>query len=377
MKKFITILCFFMMINSVVFAASTIEIPEYILVKTKEGIVKEVELEEYLYSVVQSEMGTKYLASGMSKSKDVPLESLKAQAVASRSYAAYKIVNAGEDAEYHVTSNVSSQVYNENANIADIVKEAVDSTKGQVVIYDDKIACTYFSSTSGGHTESSENVWSGALPYLRGVEDTYEIIVDNKTTWTAKYTNEEMQNSINNYLTALEKEKAGINADKVKDVIIGTIKEINILDYSENDRVTEIEFVCKNETVTSKKNNMRMALGSSKLRSQWFDVEFDGDTAIFTGRGYGHGVGMSQNGAIGMGLEGFSYDEILTWYYTDIEIYGFKGSTSKKDNTDKEEYKEEYYIPVEEVSKKDIPKPLLDKTIEVITTNWLMNFLNR
>lgn len=357
MKKLFTLLFFITMINSVVFAGRGLEIPEYILVKTGDGKIEEIELDTYLYSVVQSEMGTKYKASGMSSSDDVPLDALKAQAVASRSYAVYNILKADEDAEFHVTSTVTSQVYKKNANIADVVKEAVDETSGQIITYDDEVACAYFFSTSGGHTEAPENVWSSKIPYLQGVEDEYEIEVDNKTTWTAIYTQSDLQKLFPK---------------------VGKIEDIYVEDWSENDRVVKlvIEGTKGEETLT--KNGIRTKMGTTKLRSQWFEVDFDGEEAVFEGRGYGHGIGMSQNGAIGMALEGFSYDEILTWYYTDVEIYGFE-EYSYDDEEDEEEYEfeyeEEYYIPEEELEEVELPKPLLEKTIEFCTTNWVLNFV--
>ncbi len=354
MKKLFTLLFFVVMMNTVVFARSNVEVPEYILVKTGDNKIEEIELDTYLYSVVQSEMGINYKASGMSSAKSVPLDALKAQAVASRSYAVYNILKAGEDAEYHVTSTVTSQVYNKNANIADIVKEAVDETSGQVITYDDEVACAYFFSTSGGHTEAPENVWSSAIPYLQGVEDEYEIEVDNKTTWTAVYTQIELQKLFPK---------------------LGEIEDIIIEDYSENDRVIELKIVGSKGKEILVKNNIRMKMGTGKLRSQWFDVDFDGDEAVFEGRGFGHGIGMSQNGAIGMALEGFSYDEILEWYYTDIEIFGFDDYSYNYDEED--DYEEEYYIPEEELEDIELSKPLLDKTIEICTTNWLLSLIEK
>ena len=185
MLSLLTCLCF---MNSVSFASSKMDIPEYIRVKLNDGTIERIDLDTYLYSVVQSEMGLYYKASGMKSAARVPIEALKAQAVASRSYAVYNILHTSHDTDYDVTSTTSSQVYKSNANIDALVKQAVDETTGQIITYDGEVACAYFFSTSGGHTESSENVWYAALPYLRGVEDEYEIEVDNNSSWTARYT---------------------------------------------------------------------------------------------------------------------------------------------------------------------------------------------
>ena len=352
MKKITCLLMLILLLlcNTVVFAGSDFEVPETILVKLSDGSIEEIDLDTYLYSVVQSEMGVSYRAKGMSSAGDVPLESLKAQAVASRSYAVYQILNSSASAAYHVTSTTSSQVYKDNINIRDIVKEAVDSTSGQVVLYDGKIACTYFSSTSGGHTEASENVWTAVLPYLRGVSDEYEIEVENCSNWTRTFTFDELK-AIFPY--------------------VGEIEDIVVLERSENDRVIELEIVGSKGSKVLKKNSIRTTMGASKIRSQWFDVEIDDEEAIFTGRGYGHGVGMSQNGAIGMGLEGFEYNEIIHWYYTDVEILGEEkgGSQGSKPEINEDDYYEE------DVEIEDIPTPLLDTTTSVLTINWLQAIL--
>lgn len=347
MKKVVVAVIFLVMLNTIAFAG--VEIPEYIKVKLKDGSVIEVELETYLYSVVQSEMGIKYQTSDMDvdEYEAVPLEALKAQAVASRSYAVYNILELGEDADYHVESTTTSQVYTQNANINARVKKAVDKTAGQVITYDDEVACGYFFSTSGGHTESSENVWFAALPYVKGVEDKYEIEVNNKTTWVTSYSFDDIEQLVPS---------------------IGKFKSIKIVERSENDRVIELKIKGTKSSVTLSKSGIRSTLGTSKLRSQWFDVEVDEDneTITFSGRGFGHGVGMSQNGAIGMALEGFDYDEILEWYYTDIEIYG---ASTKKD--DDEKYPEQY-IEIEENEKE---RPLLQKLINVCSTNWILEIV--
>lgn len=343
MKKFFCIILFVIVFSTVSFAG--VDVPEYIRVKLSDGTIEEVELDTYLYSVVQSEMGVSYKASGMSKSEAVPIDALKAQAVASRSYAVYNINKAGEDAEFHVTASTSSQVYNHNVNINANVKKAVDETSGQVITYDDEVACAYFFSTSGGQTESSENVWYSEVPYLKAVEDKYEIEVDNKSSWTAVYSISDIENKFPE---------------------IGDFKSIKILEYSDNDRVIELKIKGTDGSKILTKNSIRTALGATKLKSQWFDVEVDEDEIIFTGRGYGHGVGMSQNGAIGMALNGFSYDEILKWYYTDIEILGIENSRN-----DINKYPEQHI----EIDKREKERPLLNKLVNACSTNWLLEGL--
>ena len=349
-KKFIKILLLTLIVtlNTVVFAGRSIEIPEYILVQMKDGSIEELELDTYLYGVVKKEMGTSYKSVDMSKSEPISIEALKAQAVASRSYAVYQITKAGEDAEYHVTTTTSSQVY-EEGNVPEIIKEAVDETSGQVITYDDEVACAYFFSTSGGHTEASENVWSGKLGYLRGVEDPYEPEIANNTNWTVSYTEAELKKMFPS---------------------VGSIENIEITELSENGRVTELLIEGSKSSKTLTKNSIRTPFGTSKLKSQWFDVEFEDGIATFEGHGFGHGVGMSQYGAMGMAAEGFTYDEILTWYYTDVEIWGFD-----EDDEDEEDYDEEYIFIYDD---EDVvyQTPMLESLIEICSTNWLKLMLN-
>lgn len=352
MKKFVKILLLTLIVtlNSVVFAGSNIEVPEYILVQMKDGSIEEIELDTYLYGVVKKEMGTRYKSVDMDQAEDIDIEALKAQAVASRSYAVYKIFSAGEDAEYHVTTTTSSQVY-EEGDVPEIIREAVDETSGQVITYNGEVACAYFFSTSGGHTESSENVWSGALGYLRGVEDPYEPEILNNTNWSATYT----QNELKKIFPSL-----------------GTIRDIEITELSENGRVTELVVEGSKGSKTLTKNSIRTPFGTSKLKSQWFDVEFEDGVATFEGHGFGHGVGMSQYGAMGMAAEGFTYDEILTWYYTDIEILGF--DDYKKDEED--DYDEEYIYVYDDDETEVYPTPMLESLIEICSTNWVKIMLN-
>lgn len=352
MKKFVKILLLTLIVtlNSAVFAGSNIEVPEYILVQMKDGSIEEIELDTYLYGVVKKEMGTRYKSVDMDQAEDIDIEALKAQAVASRSYAVYKIFSAGEDAEYHVTTTTSSQVY-EEGDVPEIIRDAVDETSGQVITYNGEVACAYFFSTSGGHTESSENVWSGALGYLRGVEDPYEPEILNNTNWSATYT----QNELKKIFPSL-----------------GTIRDIEITELSENGRVTELVVEGSKGSKTLTKNSIRTPFSTSKLKSQWFDVEFEDGVATFEGHGFGHGVGMSQYGAMGMAAEGFTYDEILTWYYTDIEILGF--DDYKKDEED--DYDEEYIYVYDDDETEVYPTPMLESLIEICSTNWVKIMLN-
>lgn len=339
MKKFLMTLTIFTVVLAICTVSyAKVDVPETVRIKLNDGEIIELDLDEYLYGVVKSEMGTSYKTNG--ERKDVGIEALKAQAVASRTYAVYKI-NSSSNSEYDLTATTSDQVYNPN-NVTEIVKDAVDSTSGQVITYKGEIICAYFFSTSGGHTEAPENVWYSSLPYLEGVEDPYEPYIEGKSEWEAR-----------------------ISASKYG--------EMEILSTNENGRVMELKV--GNEVYT--KNNIRMKLGASLIKSTWFELEYDEDTNeyVFKGKGYGHGVGMSQYGAMGMAEAGFNYEEILKWYYKDVEIEPENEEyiVVDKDNEQDEEKKNNDYnsfIPTIEGTKEEKEYgPMLKAIIEKIN-NW-------
>ena len=133
-----------------------------LLVLLSEGellAINYVDLEQYLYSVLGGEMPTSW-----------PLEAIQAQAVAARSYALYKRQRAAS-ALFDLENNTTWQVYRGLASESQSTHAAVDTTRGQVLTYNGQIIEAVFHSSSGGHTENVEDIWSQPLPYLRGVRD--------------------------------------------------------------------------------------------------------------------------------------------------------------------------------------------------------------
>lgn len=301
-------------------------------------VVNVVDLEEYLYGVVPKEMSAGH-----------PLEALKAQAVAARTYACDS-VGKYKKWNFDVTNTTSDQAYGGvNAEKSDTTK-AIDKTAGEVVTYNGKIVFTPFFSTSAGYTEASENVWNSALPHLVSVSDEYQLKDASYASWKVTYTKDEIE-------------------ELLKDKKIGELVSVNIVEKSPSNAILKLEFIGTKDTYTIEKervrtffnlrsqfynlitNNtvavigangittekalseVRYAVGNKtkKISTDLSNVVLKGnknekkyslicDEYVFDGSGWGHGVGMSQNGAIGMAKEGFTYDEILKWYYTDIEI---------------------------------------------------------
>ncbi|WP_110988133.1 SpoIID/LytB domain-containing protein [Acaryochloris thomasi] len=261
------------------------------LIHTSKGVtaVNNVDLEDYLASVVGKEVY-----------KDWPAEVLKAQAVAARSYALYKS-QSSKSSFFDLGDSQTYQVYGGVNGEAPSTHAAVQATAGQVLTYGGKIINASFHASSGGHTENSENVWSGALPYLRGVEDFDQAAP--KYQWTKT-------------LTAMEA--------KQKLSGLGNIIAIKPLGKTFTGRITNVEVVGDRGSRTMTGREMRTALG---LNSTLFEVtpqpglvaSQSGSTAPtgfqITGKGHGHGLGMSQWGALGLAKQGKTYDQILQHYY--------------------------------------------------------------
>ncbi len=260
------------------------------ILDTKTNNKESKELEDYVIGVVAAEMPASF-----------NIEALKAQAVASRTYAAYKIKSSNQD--YDVVTDVSNQSYITVSEMQqkwqtdfykyyEKVKEAVNATKGQIMMYDDEIVEAYYFAMSNGYTEDVSLVFSEEKDYLKSVESAYDNNSLKNFTYTVEFTKQEICTKLN--------------------VDCNTLNFKNI-ERSSTNRVNNITV----NNTTFKGTKFRSLLG---LRSTDFDIQNNGDKIIITTRGYGHGVGMSQYGANGMANDGYKYDEILKYYYKNIKI---------------------------------------------------------
>ncbi len=249
-----------------------------------------VGLEEYLYGVVPKEVTPTWNA-----------EVVKAQAVMARSFAASNM-NKFASYGFNLDDTTTSQVYAGVAAEHPSSNAAVDATAGQVVTYQGEAVPVYYFATSGGHTESVENVWGGeALPYMRGVPDPYENPEEaTNYTWTKTLSKEEVKQALAD---------SGVN--------IGDITAIEVLSYSDAGRALSTRITGTEGTKDYAYENIRFPFG---LPSHQFTVTLEGDTFTFTGKGWGHGAGLSQWGAKGMADNGYSYDQIIKHYFTGVEI---------------------------------------------------------
>lgn len=258
-----------------------------IKLKLNTGETINIALEDYVIGVVGSEMPALFNS-----------EALKAQSVAARTYALKKTSMGAT-----LTATTSDQVYKTNDQLKAMwgnsydtyynkVKNAVLATKGEVMTYNGNYIDALYFSTSNGRTEDPIYVWSYTQPYLKSVDSKWDI---GTTFFNATKTISKSEIS----------SKLGVN--------LTSISEITINSLTTGGRVNSVTIAGKEFTGVQ----IRTLLG---LRSADFTVSESGNNIVFTTKGWGHGVGMSQYGANGMAKAGYSYSQILKHYYTGISI---------------------------------------------------------
>lgn len=252
------------------------------------GVITEIPFEEYVKGVVSGEMPANF-----------EIEALKAQAIASRSYALYHM----NGKEYDVTNTTSTQVYLTDEELKqrwkeqypsniNKIKKAVEDTEGQYLDYNGQIVNAMFFSTSVGKTENSEEVFVSEVPYLRSVSSEW----DKESPSFTDSVSMELKDFYN--LLNLEYND-NLNIEILEKTSTGRIRKLKINGVELNGRDVATKL---------------------KIKSNYFDIKKNEQTLTITTKGFGHGVGMSQYGANGMAKEGYKYEEILKHYYEGTEI---------------------------------------------------------
>jgi stage II sporulation protein D len=258
------------------------------LIRQNDGItaINKVDLEQYLYSVVGAEAVSSW-----------PIEALKAQAVAARSYALYKRKTGSNDI-YDVDTTIGTQVYKGLDSEYTTTHQAVDSTLGQIMTYNNQVILAAFHSSSGGYTENVEDVWTSPLPYLRGVVD-----YDQKSP-------------------VFEWQQV-IPVSKIQSLVagVGKITGFQPAEMTPRGRVVTMKVTGDLGSTTVSGNDLRKALD---LRSTLFRVSTDGSNLHVQGRGFGHGLGLSQWGAYYLAKQGVNYHQILAHYYQTANLSRMK-----------------------------------------------------
>ncbi|MDK2816409.1 MAG: stage sporulation protein [Moorella sp. (in: firmicutes)] len=337
--------------------------------------VNVLDLEQYLYGVVGREMPA-----------SAGIEALKAQAVIARSYAVTRLKPAAlydvtDDTMTQVYGGYEAEVnYGPNR---DKVIQAVDATRGQVIYYDGRVIEAYFHANAGGYTEDSENVWSNPLPYLRGVpspEDEWALKYPNQTpggypantyTWTVTMTRQQVQEKFNAWLAG----QGQVAAGDVVDLVLSRQRRDG-QGETVSGRVTRMDIRTTTGTASAFRDGIRAVFGKDILKSTLFTVQMDSTVnildgtgeqravnygaelvalgaggvmnapngaageytvagrdgtrsipkmfrqVVFQGRGNGHGLGLSQWGAMGMAEKGYTYQQIIEHYYNQDRFDG-------------------------------------------------------
>jgi stage II sporulation protein D len=257
-------------------------------------VVNEVMLEDYLKSVVPSESPSSW-----------PVESLKAQAVAARTYAVGNWKRR-ESLGFDLMPTVADQMYTGIEAERASSNQAVKETTGQVLIHNGKPINALFFSCSGGYTDSASEVWNtNEYPYIQPAKDFDQNAPKYK--WEKSFTNQDIQKGLNQ-----------LGQD------VGEIKDIKGIEFTPQKRVKKVEITGTKGKVVVDSNKFRFAIG---LNSTLWNVESSSallkkspSNFTFKGGGWGHGLGMSQWGANQMSQEGKKYEEILKHYYTGVEL---------------------------------------------------------
>ena len=252
--------------------------------------VNRLSVEDYVKGVLPHEM-----------SPDWPIEALKAQAVAARTYAMYHILLNDGRRIFDVDNTTKYQVYNGKAKINNNITQAVESTKYEVMTYNDKVIAGYFSALCGGHTDSSLNVFGVAVPYLDGVTCNYcnaQIKI-----WTNAVSYDEF-----NKVFA----KSNIKVNDETDFKVKT--------NPKSDKVISIDLNTSNGKKNIEGSDFRNILTPKTVPSLTFRIDKVDNGIVIIGQGSGHAVGLCQWGAYGMAQVKKDYKFILPFYYKGVVI---------------------------------------------------------
>ena len=286
---------------------------------TSEDIFFE-ELDDYLCGVVFSEMPSSF-----------EIEALKAQAVAARSYYIYKVIySGGEEREYHRGADICTDPSHCKAYISfneacdkwgeeyilplwEKVKKSVTDTAGEIIVYESEPVIAVFHAMSTETTESAENIWGRNVPYLTSVP-------------TLESENAE---TIKNFAVV-----SSYSSADFKSALISNVFKI---DFNENPELwigeTALNSSGRIDTIRIGGRDIsgKRLREIFSLRSTDFSLEYKAadDIFIFSVRGHGHGVGMSQYGANLMARQGKNYKDILLWYYSGVEFDNLQRKTYK------------------------------------------------
>ena len=245
-------------------------------------VINKVDVESYLKGVLPKEIIPSW-----------PCESLKAQAIAARTYACRMITDNGHRL-WHLDASHYSQVYGGKDGETEETNKAVDQTNGLVLTYRGELITAFYHSTSGGRTARPSDIWKVGdedYPYLRSVEDPWSLKTPHDS-WVSR-----------------------LDIDAVARAFGTAPLQKIFVEYTSSGRALSLRLVTGRGEIKISGNDFRLTLGASKIKSTYFKAAVEGRELVLRGQGFGHGVGLSQWGARHMAEKGRSYKEILDFYY--------------------------------------------------------------
>jgi stage II sporulation protein D len=246
------------------------------------------DVDNYLAGVVKAEGGT---GKG--------LEYFKTQAIIARTYM-YKYFDKHLADRYNVCDNTHCQAFNGLSDDTLLNKAAMETRRLVILNKDSTLIISAFHSNCGGQTSSSNSVWLAGQSYLKSVEDPY-CTGSRNAVWQKSITLPEWVK----YLR-----KSGYS---------GNVEDSSVFNFKQESRLTDYKVGSFSLPLTTMRSDLN-------LRSTFFSVYVKGDSVILRGRGYGHGVGLCQEGAMEMAAKGFTYKDIIGFYYLGVFISDIKNA---------------------------------------------------
>ena len=270
-------------------------------------VINELSLEDYLSTLLPKEMNSSW-----------PIEALKAQAVAARSYAYYKIKTnqvsktKGFITNYHLESSEKHQVSGSYQDATKKTIKATHKTRGEILtLQNRKVTPIFFHSKCGGKTLTPDQVWKNKVPGYTSVDCPF-CHKHGKKDWKRKWNKPKLARSLQRVLNKYNKTKLALKKHKYYIEESGQVdSHIHLLEAN-SPEVTVGELI--------KKSRLRGVLGRAELPSNHFSLKDNGKTIEVQGSGFGHGVGMCQFGVKELALQGFSYKKILAYYFPELKL---------------------------------------------------------
>ncbi len=253
-------------------------------------VVNELPLEDYIAGIINSEISSQW-----------SMDAVKAQAVVARTFAVFQR-EARKNMPYHLESTVLDQVYAGFDGEDQRAVTGVRETAGEVLTYNGALIQAFFHSNCGGHTEAVENVWSFAHPYLQGVPCKY-CLLSPSGGWEQTL--------------SLKKLELLLRAGGYK---VTGLRGVIPLSRYKTGRINDLSILFDHGAINMPAVTLRKVVGYGVIKSTSFDVRSSGESIVFFGTGYGHGVGLCQWGAKKRAEDGFSYREILLYYYPGTKL---------------------------------------------------------